>query len=220
MSDRPTLAKVLELAISGALDDVRVALPARVLAYDATKQRVDVQPLVMDRVEGEDGRVAPARVAAINDVPVMFQGGGGCSETYPIDKGDTVLLVFCSSAIAAWKSRGGEVDPGDARHHQLSDAVAYAGVRDFAHALSGVPTNAWVISTPNGKQIRLGSASAAQAVILGDAFKTALDTMLSAIATAVGTIPGGSGAQTTIEAAKAAFDTAFTAALSQKVKVE
>lgn len=218
---RPTLAGILKLAIEGALDDVRVSLPGRVLAYDATRQCVDVQPLVMDRVENEDGQQTSVRVAVVNDVPVMFPGGGGCSETYPISKGDTVLLVFCSSAITAWKSRGGEVDPKDARHHQLSDAVAYAGVRDFAHPLANVPTNAWTITTPTGTQIRLGSASAAQAVILGDAFKTALNTMFAAMESAIsGIAGGGAGAAAAITAARGTFNTAFTAALSSKVKVE
>jgi len=156
----PTFHKVLMLAVQGALKNVRVALPGVVVAYDKRKQRADVQPLINDRFEDETGEIKPARIPVCTDVPVMFQGAGEYSETFPISKGDTVLLVFCSSATARWKVKGGETDPADDRHHALSDAVAYAGVRDFAHALEDVPDDAWVITVPDGDEIRLGSSSA------------------------------------------------------------
>ena len=126
---KPTLAHVLDLAISGAMDEVRVALPGRVTAYNSSTQRVDVQPLVKDGFEAEDGTRQTTRLPVIPDVPVVFPGSGAFRVTFPISVGDNILLVFSSSSIARWKASGGEVDPGDDRHHQLSDAVAIPGLQ-------------------------------------------------------------------------------------------
>lgn len=156
----PTLTEVLRLAVDGRLAGVRVAIPGVVLSYDKKKQRADVQPLVGDRFTAEEGDIQPVRLPPCQDVPIAFLGAGGYSETFPVSKGDTVLLVFCSSSIARWKVKGGEVDPADDRRHQLSDAIAYAGVRDFAHALASVPDDAWCITVPVGKKIQLGSNAA------------------------------------------------------------
>ncbi len=226
MSQKPTLAMVLELATRGALDGVRVALPGRVVAYDKARQRADVQPLIDDRYESEGGALVAEHLPIINDVPVAFQGAGGYSETFPLTKGDTVLLVFCSSSIARWKTTGALGDPADDRHHALPDAIAYPGVRDLAHVVTGVPADAWVITAPTGKQIRLGSSAATQAALKGDAFVSALDTLVAAIASAVGSIQGapsgpiGTAAAAAITSAKNTFDAAASTYKSAKIKVE
>ncbi len=217
----PTLNLILQTALESAASGIRVAMPGRVVSYDATKQRAAVQPMIEDGFEAEGGERKTTILPTIPDVPVAFLGAGGYSETFPISKGDTVLLVFCSSSIARWKVKGGVLDPGDDRHHELSDAIAYAGVRDFAHALTGVPTDAWVITTPAGKQIRLGSASANQSALLGEQFLTQLSTLLSAIATAVGGISGsGAAAGAAITTAQNAFEAVAATYKASKVKVQ
>jgi|SRR3990172_333487 len=230
----PTLAAVLEMAMGGKLDDLRVSLPGRVVSYDKAKQRADVQPLISDRFEDENDERKTVVLPVVNDCPVAFQGAGGYSETFPIEKGDTVLLVFCSSSIARWKVGGGMVDPGDDRHHALPDAIAYAGVRDFAHALTGVPSDAWVITTPSGKQIRLGSALAFESAIKGLTYRAAEDTFLglvvaafAALAAAVPTFTGTpaqisawTAALSALTAGATTFFGASATYLAQKVKVE
>lgn len=197
---KPTLVSVLELAMQGALDDVRVSLPGIVVSYDTTTQRASVQPAVRDGVIGEDGERVAAALPVITDVPVAFQSAGGYSQTFPLAPGDSVLLVFCSSSIARWKSSGREEDPADDRHHHLVDAVVYPGLR--ADRISNVPSDAWVITVPSGKQIRLGGPSASAAVTRTSDVQSALIGALSdsGIAAAI-LASGGFGGQIALEAA-------------------
>jgi hypothetical protein len=149
---KPTLASVLNRAIAGALDDVRVALPGRVVRYDAAKQRVDVQPLVKDGYENESGARVAERLPVVSDVPVIFPGSGLFRITFPVKEGDTVLLVFASSSLARWKATGSEVDPGDDRHHTLADAIAIPGL--LAKPGTAAPTDA--IEIHSTSEIRCG----------------------------------------------------------------
>lgn len=230
MSDEPTtrstLSRVARIAAEAALYGARVAMPARVTKYDAARQTVDAEPLVMDGVE-TDGTRKPEAIAIVQDAPVMFLGGGGFSETFPIEAGDTVLLVFCSSSIERWKSSGGLVDPGDDRRHHVGDAVAYAGIRDFAHALAGVPSDAWRITAPGGKEIQLGGSGATHPAAKSDVLTEVLTKLVSAIAAGLaGAVPVTPGPTT---APAALFQAALTAAgysvsvaqlPAEKVKIE
>lgn len=184
-SRKRTLPQILELAVRGFLDDVRVSLPGRVEAYDHKTQRADISPLVADRHKDEGGELVPTHIALVSDIPVAFKSAGGYSETFPIEVGSTGLLVVCSSSIARWKTLGGNVDPGDDRHHVLADAVFYPGLRDGKHALASVPTDAWCITVPSGKRILLGGPDADDPVMRKSdaiAFMTALATAMTALA--------------------------------------
>ena len=225
--DRPTLASLLELAVRGSLDDVRVALPGRVVSYDKARQRADVQPLVGDRIEDEAGERQAVKLPQANDVPIMFLGAGGYSETFPIEPGDTVLLVFCSSSIARWKQGAAQDDgdPGDDRHHHPADAVAYAGVRDASGSLEGVPGDAWCITVPFGRRILLGGSSSASSVPRGEQLSSALTKLVAAIAAGFGAItpaPIGAAAAAafTSSLGSAGYAADIAALLSTKVKVD
>ncbi len=221
MSERPTLGSVIELACRGLLDDVRVALPGVVVSYDASKQRATIQPAIRDTYENENGEDVTHAIPTLSDVPVCFQGAGDYWQTFPLKRGDTVMLHFCSSSVARWKARGGsDVEPGDPRHHHLSDAIAVAGVRDAAHAILGVPEDAWVINVPTGKQVRLGGPTASASVIKGESFLSHLATLLTAVQTAIDSLPGGTAPAITLGLAITAFNLAAAGDLTLKVKVE
>src|SRR5690606_11649472 len=116
----PSLASLLTGAIDGRLADVHVALPGKVTAYE--NGRATVQPLIKRGYVGEDGERSVESLPAIPDVPVMFTGGAGIEVS--VEPGDTVLLVFASASLDKWLALDKEVDPGDDRHHTLSDAIA------------------------------------------------------------------------------------------------
>lgn len=151
MSDTqtPTLDTILNRAARRHLKNLRVALPARVESYDAATQKVSVQPLILDGYT-DDGERVTERLPVIPGVPVVFPGAGGFRITFPLAVGDTVLVVFTSSSIDRWLAVGGEVDPGDDRRHDINDAVAIPGLRDFAHALTGVSTTAMQLTASGG----------------------------------------------------------------------
>ncbi len=187
------LEDVVASAMDAALQGVWTAIPGRVESYDPVLQRANVQPVIKAGSVGESGNRQVESIAVINAVPVLHSGGGSFREVYPITRGDTVLLVFCSRSIDAWLTQGGIADPRDDHRHDLSDAVAIVGLRDFTRPLKNVPTDRASIGHDSGatiefhqSELRLGSDSASSAVVVQDAlddFQSALD---AATATLVG----------------------------------
>lgn len=140
MTRNPKLAEVVGVALDARLEELMVCVPARVERYDSSLQLVDAQPLVKRTHEDEEGNRVLERMPVITNVPVVFPGGGGFGLRFPIARGDTVLLVFAADPLDAWKSLGGEVDPGEEGRFGLHDAVAIPGLRDFAHPRAGMPS--------------------------------------------------------------------------------
>jgi hypothetical protein len=133
-SATPDLFQVITEIVRWQLAELNTAIPARVLSYDPATQSADVQPLLKRRLK--NGQVLSR--AAITGVPVVFPAAGGGIITFPIQAGDTVLLIFSQRSIDRWvQSDGGEVDPLDNRMHAISDAIAIPGLTSFPNALSG-----------------------------------------------------------------------------------
>lgn len=222
----PTMSEVLRRAVDARLESVNTAIPARVESYDRATQTISAQPLVRAIYFDESGARQSERLPMVTRVPVVFQGAGDYASTFPLAKGDTVLLVFAQASIDKWLARGGDVDPLDDRRFDLSDAIAIPGLRSRPSSLdsSATASDAWVISGP---EIRIGGSSGTEPTFKADAFMTALDTLISAIASAVSGIvassggsPVGAAAGTAITAAKATFDTAAAAAKTSIARVK
>lgn len=180
MSNTPSFAEAIGAAIDSRVASVWVSLPGQVVAYDAVKQKCSVQPLIKQAYETEDGDRATETIPVIHDVPFLFPRSGGFGVTWPVTVGDTVLLVFTSSSLDIWLTRGGVVDPGDDRRGDLTDAVAIPGMFDFAHVPTDAPANSLVI---HGSAVKLGSSAANDPVIR----KSDLDAVISALNTHVHT---------------------------------
>lgn len=152
---------VLSDFIESHLTGLRVALPGRVVAYDKETQRADVQPDIQDGELDEDEQREPVTLPIIPDVPVHFIGAGGYRITFPIKKGDAVLLVFSSSSLSRWKAAGGGlVDPANDQRHALEDAIAIPGC--YATPPTESPDDAIVI---HGDEVRLGGPDADDPVV-------------------------------------------------------
>lgn len=119
------------------LSNVHTAMPAKVMAYDAAQQTVDVQPLIMNVQRTMDGDDISEVLPQINSVPVMFPRGGGFFIRWPLAVDDYVLLVFNERSIDAYTAGEGAVtDPVDVRMHNLSDAVAHPGFYPFSQSIA------------------------------------------------------------------------------------
>lgn len=198
----PTLAGLLDAAVQRGLAGLRVSVPARVERYDPATQAVDVKPLVRDFYEGEDGSTQSESLPVVTNVPVLFPGAGGFRVTFPVARGDVVLLVFADRSLDVWKSKGGEVDPADPRRHHLSDAVAIPGLFDLragheAHAenvVIGKADGARVELTPSGDVVLNGGgrevARKGDAVSLGGTALPAPTGMLGWMAQVTATLNG------------------------------
>jgi hypothetical protein len=139
MNRSPALPHVIGAALTARLRGVRTCLPAEVVSYDAARTEISAQILINEGAPGEDGERVVERLPVINGVPVVFPGSGGIRIRFPINPGDPVLLVFCSSSIDRWLEQGGEVDPLDDRHHSINDAIAIPGLLPFPDSTDNFP---------------------------------------------------------------------------------
>lgn len=118
----PELASVIAGAIENRLVDVHVSLPGRVESYDAARQVADVKPMLRRVIRRENMERVTEELPVIPCVPVLWQRGGGAFVSLPLAAGDFGLLVFADYTLDRFRSTGDDVDPGDERRFDLSNA--------------------------------------------------------------------------------------------------
>lgn len=155
MSQTPTLAQTILDTIEGRLTGLHTMLPGIVVAVDVAKGTCDVKP-TLKRLRA-DGTASDLPV--IVNCPIAFYRAGAAAVYLPLAVGHSVEIRFCERSLDIWLTKGGTVDPKDARKHNLSDAVVYPGLYDFTQAPSGAdPANLVIVNgsskitmTPDGK---------------------------------------------------------------------
>jgi hypothetical protein len=103
---------------------VRVAVPGKVLRYNADTRCADIQPMI------QDGPETPPQLL---DVPVYFPG----EFTYDINAGDECLVICADNNIDAWWATGQVSRPMTERHHDLSDGFALVGFHSLPNVTPG-----------------------------------------------------------------------------------
>lgn len=187
-----SLEDILGRILDRATGDLWTALPARVVAYEAESQRVQVQPAPAD----EDGALP-----VLPGVPVVFPGGAGAAVVWPIKAGDTGLVVFCSRSIQRWLASADEGDPQSTRHHHLGDAVFLPGLRTAGGVLTSVSATNLEVREPTGGGILVGQGATLAAARTGDAVTVSNAAWLmwfNAIGTVLGVPPPPSAPTGTI----------------------
>lgn len=217
MSDAPrdpSLEHVLGAFAEGALYGVRVGLPGKITAYDADKQFASVQPLIQDRELADDDEYIPKTIPEIHTCPVLFLGNARGRVTFPVAVGDLCYIMFASSSISRWFKKGGSspVDPGDDRRHDINDAIVLVGMHTQGSVPTTAPTDALVLHAGAGTKVKVGGPSGTEPTLMATSFLDALDTLVQAIATAVGginTLGAGTAAGTAITGAFNSFSAAL-----------
>lgn len=199
MPRTPTLAEVLRASISGTLENVHTAIPGRVTSYNAATQQADIEPLIQAAYLDEEGERQVAKLPVVTGCPVAFPGGGGFTLIYPLQPGDTGLLIFSEASIDKWMSTGGNVDPDVDHRFALSDGIFVPGIRPFSSPRSTSGATGLAVGLDAGHQIqidltgiRLG-ATATEPLIKGTSFGTnVMAGFLAALAplTGASSIPG------------------------------
>jgi len=150
MPNPVTLNDAIDLAIGYSLNNLHTAMPASIIEYDFTKQKATVQPLL--NKAWADGTSTP--FLPLENVPVIFPKSGGASLTFPVNQGDTCLLLFIERSTDLWLTVGGQVTPDDNRKFDLSDAVAIMGLFPFSES-SQSQNNSDVLLTYKGSYITI-----------------------------------------------------------------
>jgi len=128
-NETPTLSEVIRVAIEDALLNINTAMPGEIQSYDSATNFASVQP-VFKRKYSENEEIV--KLPIINQVPVAFPRANQAAITFPIKKGDTVLLIFSQRSLDKWKQSGGIISPDDPRTQDISDAIAIPGVYPVA----------------------------------------------------------------------------------------
>lgn len=229
----PNLTQVLESLKDAVAARVNAIGWGQIESYDAELQEATVQTIPRRVWIDNTGARQTQRRAPLLDVPVLLPRSGPSGVSFPINPGDFVLLLFLDQAADAWFRTGGsDSDPSSPRRHSMTDAVAIAGLSPRSGRLENGPSNT-VVADPS--KVQLGSASASEDAVLGSTYRTAEDTLFTAISTfvaALSTFAGFclgptapqlttlTGAATALETAVTTFKSSAAGYLSTKVKLE
>jgi len=142
--------ELLNIIMANRVADMHICMPGKIVKYDYKNQRAKVQPALNQAYN--DGEVVILPI--IHNVPVIHPSSGGASITFPVNIGDTVLLVFSERSLEEWLNVGGEVSPDDPRQNDLTDAIAHLGLNPFSVA-SSAENNTDLLIKYDGSKIKL-----------------------------------------------------------------
>lgn len=158
---------------------LRVALPARVIAYTPATQLADlrVELLPVGEIEGED---VPQPPVLLPQVPVAWTRTSLGHLTLPLVPGDTGLAVFSDRSLSVWRTTGNEVAPVDpliGRTHNLGDAVFFPGLHTDTDPIA--PPTSLAATVLEGPLVQLG-VGATQFVAIASLLHAYLVSMFTA----------------------------------------
>ncbi|MCM2483368.1 Gp138 family membrane-puncturing spike protein [Burkholderia glumae] len=142
--------EALKFSLGARLTQVWTALPATVQSFDPASMTVTVQLATRDSVKNEDGTIGSELLPLVTDCPVVWQGGGGVTATFPISAGDECLIVFAARGSDAWWQSGGVQEQAEPRMHSLADGFALIGVRSKPRVLANVSTTSAQLRSDDG----------------------------------------------------------------------
>lgn len=195
MPVNPTLADLFRVFERNLRLRLRTAAPAKVIKYDATTQKADVelQHLPVVKIPGTPNNgETPMPPVVITAVPVAFPRGtaGTSYMTWPIQPGDTGQIISCDRSLEAWLQTGVATDPYASHTHNFADSVFYPGLHSDTDPITP-PTDAAALVV-EGPTINLGS-TATEFLLKGTSIKAAAD---AAFAT-LNAVPGATDPATT-----------------------
>lgn len=112
----------------------------------AIKQVIDVEP---------NGTRVLKEHPLVLKCPVVTLFGGDSFINLPIADGDSCLVFFCDREIDNWLQNGGVQAPTIGRLHDISDAIALVGIRNFQESIANYLANGIRISFSESSQIDL-----------------------------------------------------------------
>lgn len=201
----PDLPQLVEVIVRETMRRTRVAGPGLARSVDMSTGLVGVQPAIA--AAGEDAE------PIIPDVHLLQLRTSLFEITLPVAAGDSLQIIHSDRSLDEWSAGAGAlpVQAGDARAHDITDAVAIPlglGAADSANL---------VIRRRSGAGLVLIGGTASEAThpaINGDSYNTPIqswmDAVDAALIVALGPLPPG---------LTVATKAAMTAALSSKVKV-
>ena len=107
--------------------------------YPATGT-IDAQPAIQGVQLDDQGNRVAVNMPKLVDVPILFQNGGGCHLTFPVQKGDECLVFFAGRDIDSWWETGSISPPLSKRTLSLSDGFALVGPKSKNRVIPDIST--------------------------------------------------------------------------------
>ena len=129
-----SLSDVIESHLKGFKGTIFTSEPARVLQYNPSTQKADVQPLVNFLFSNGTVREKPT----IYSVPIVFPSSNKSAFTFPIAVGDTVLLMYSQSSLDPLLAQTAvdTLTPFEKSTHNYNEAIAIPGFFSFPRAIN------------------------------------------------------------------------------------
>lgn len=127
-----TLASLLELQSKGTSRQINCHQVGEIVSFDPATQTAEVQVKMSFLLNGEI-----KEYPLLLDCPCIILAGGQGSVTFPIQAGDSCLVLFNDRDMDNWYSSGQTMPPRTDRLHDFSDAIALVGLRNKQNQISG-----------------------------------------------------------------------------------
>ena len=134
------------------LAELRVAIPAIVVSFDAQKQTVTAQ-IALREVRRTPTGAKNEEIAPIYNVPVLLFRAGRFGITLPLQAGDEGMLIFCDMCIDSWWQNGGVQNQLERRRHDLSDCGFFPGLWSQPNVLDNYSTNSLQLRSDDGDSV-------------------------------------------------------------------
>ena len=139
----PDLRDVLQGLRREIFSSLKCAVPGIIQNFNSSRQTAEIK-IALQATVGTAVQNYPLLV----DCPCVILGGGGGVLTFPIQQGDTCLVLFCDRSIDNWFSTGNVAPPDQQRAHSLADGIALVGIHSLANSVGSYSTD--------GAEFRLG----------------------------------------------------------------
>ena len=153
-ADNDSVLGTLRLVLRKFLAQTDDMLPARVIAYDRSTNRANVQPMVQMVTTGGQ-KVSRAQVVS---VPVLNVGGGGFVLSFPIQPGDLGWIKASDRDMSLFLQSYAEAFPNTGRMHTFSDGLFIPDVMTGWSIGEADTANAVLQSLDGSVKVSLGAA--------------------------------------------------------------
>lgn len=114
-------------------------------SFNSENQTVEVSINYL-RTYMRNGQRVTKAYPLLLDVPVVMMTGGGATLTFPIEQGDTCVVLFNDRSISQWWASGQVAQLESNRAHALSDGMALIGIRSNVNKLTDYDENRALLS--------------------------------------------------------------------------
>ncbi|WP_018250311.1 Gp138 family membrane-puncturing spike protein [Orenia marismortui] len=118
------LNKLIKGMLDKELEDIHIALPAKIQNYDPEKMIADIVVLAKKELGEEEVEIPP-----VLEVPVSHFKAGPFIIRPPYNRGDVVQVLFNERAIDNLLASNRAESPEFNRKHSLDDAIVIAGLK-------------------------------------------------------------------------------------------